>query len=122
MDLSETKNLPKVDHTPAELDEPAKLLLKAANWMEKYGKCEGIRVDSKGRVCVLGAIDRAGGFHPYGDMDPLWKKAVERLASAIPPAPNHAHSPTINAAWWNNDPKRPGAEIVAKLRAVALGL
>jgi hypothetical protein len=120
MDHSEVKHLPKVDHTPAHLDNVSRLLLKAADVMEKRGKCEGIRTGPLGSVCVLGALDHAGGWadgpEMYGDHHPLWKKAVTRLALAL------GGTDCRDCVEWNNDAERSGDEIISKLRAVALGL
>lgn len=73
MDHSEVKHLPKVDHTPADLDEPAKLLLKAAALIEDRG-LERVGYESKsGCLCVMGAIAIAacgtskGGVSGSGD-------------------------------------------------------
>jgi NCAIR mutase (PurE)-related protein len=42
------------------LSPAAELLLRAADYMEKHGKCNGGLSDAQGRVCTLGAIVSQG--------------------------------------------------------------
>jgi len=56
MDHSEVKHLPKVDHTPAELDEASGLLLRTAAYLEEHGHCRGSALDERGGRCVIGAM------------------------------------------------------------------
>lgn len=108
----------------AKLDEATKLLLKAADVLERHGLAKGIRCDGLGSHCVLGAIDVAAGYDPdFGEGDDeksdAWKSAVRRLSDALP-LMSHLGS-NWNAAEWNNAPERSQFEVVSKLRAVALG-
>lgn len=105
MDHSETKYLPRVDHAPAELDDASKILLKAAALIEESGWCQNAMFD-KGRMCALGAIGTAGRYQQSA------YDARDRLQSAL-----HA-----GVGAWNDVDGRTKDEVVAKLRAVALGL
>ena len=111
---SEVKHFPKVDHTPANLDEESRLLLRAAEVIEHRGWCQNEYTTSDGRLCVLGAVKTARGLSPRDDedADDLVEKACERLYNAVG---NRVH-------LWNDRPGRTQDEVVAKLRAVALGL
>ena len=116
MDHSEVKHFPKIDHTPAELDDASRLLLKAAHLIELHGFCKGIRTDGKGRHCVLGAIDHAGGHEPDGydpNKGPVWKTAVERVEKPLGYKPTPNDYPGWAAATWNNASMRTGAEVIA---------
>lgn len=113
MDLSEVKHLPKVDHTPAKLDAPSKLLLKAAALIEKHGHCQtGSGQDEDGRMCVLVAIARIPG------KEGAHNTAVDRLTAAVPHV--RPRGCLHQVALWSD--RTPTAEVLAKLRAVALGL
>ena len=118
MDHSEVKHLPKVDHTPADLDEPARLLLRAAALLEERGWCQNIQEDGQGRMCALGAINNAEGAGATNRGLPFTKAGREanaRLCKAV-------GTDFFGPAMWNNHPQRTQAEVVSKLRAVALGL
>jgi hypothetical protein len=112
MDHSEVKHFPKVDHTPAELDEASKLLLKAADLIEKNGlnNKNYKYIHEDGSICVKCAINLADGGEPE-DMNSFFQSrldAIYRLDSAI----------GETAYEWILG--RPQQEVVAKLRAVAL--
>jgi len=98
-----------------QLDEASKLLLKAADLIEELGWCQHALSDAKGRLSMSGALMVAH----YG----VTKKVSDE-----------DHEATIQAAWrklrrnfycavptWNDVPYRTKEEVVAKLRAVALG-
>ena len=104
MDHSEVKHLPKVDHSPADLDATAKTILMAASLIEERGWCQG-EYSRNGRLCMLGAIRVAEGS------DDDASGAVARLRASMNVKFPHE---------WNDDPKRTKEEVVAKLRAVAL--
>lgn len=118
MDHSEVRHLPKVDHTPAELDEPSKLLLKAADLIEEHGLTKNCRQYGSA-MCVYGAIIYAH----RGDVDQNAfgpsLEAVRRLERIVGQAPE-SWSEGWGAANWNNAPERTSEEVVSKLRAVAL--
>jgi hypothetical protein len=109
MDHSEVKHLPKVDHTPAELDAASKLLLKAADYVEKNGWCQHELQSGDGRVCIVGALSAvADEIFLVGTHSAAWtrlQKALNKMAGT-----------------WNDTQGRTKEEVVAKLRAVALGL
>lgn len=115
MDLSETKNL-KADHEPAKLNDDALVLLKAANIIERDGHHKGWICNgdnASGPVCLLGAILRAiaGSSADWTQKHPAHASVV-RLGSLVHP----------QLAYWNDDPATTKEEVIAKLRAVALGL
>lgn len=121
MDHSEVKHLPKVDHTPAELDEPSKLLLRAASLIETHGWCQYNVCDERGRMCVNGALLKAyTGSPDWPDDQSVASNsyppaiASRRLAMAVGVLANHA-------SVWNNEDARTKDEVISKLRAAALG-
>lgn len=105
MDHSEVKNFPKVDHTPAELDDLSRALLKAADYIERHGWQQEFLGCGGGPVCVLGGIY-------YANEGRYYITAAGRLMDSL----------GGRADQWNDRPGRTQAEVVAKLRAVALGL
>jgi hypothetical protein len=107
----ETITQPKVDHTPAVLDDASKVLLRAAELLEQRGHCKGAAV-SDGAYCLSGAISIAAldnkRFGSWG----LWHghdAAMKRVRKALQ-----------DPIAWNDAPERTADEVVAKLRAVAL--
>jgi hypothetical protein len=121
MDHSEVKHLPKVDHTPAELAEPAKLLLKAADLIEERGHCKWVTCDDLGRLCLRGALRAAES----GGQDTSWWTAGDMALRADAIIRRTLGDESVDgdaSAEWNNADGRTPAEVVAKLRAVALGL
>lgn len=123
----EINNLPKIDHTPANLDEQSRILLRAADLLEKHGLAKHCQRDSEGRMCMAGAIIVAAGGTPetfyswtgdaLGSCYPsraAWEAAM-RVIKGLPGC-------TYGPANWNNAPERTKDEVVAKLRAVALSL
>lgn len=122
---SEVKHLPKVDHQFAEMDAPAKVLLKAAALIEDRGLAKHIQCDAEGKLCIYGALVLADGGIPYSigsrfestgifaGSTPAAMEAVRRVEKDLG---------TNDASIWNNAEERTQADVVAKLRAVALGL
>lgn len=107
------------------LDEASRLMLKAADLMELRGMAKYITCDRQGRLCVRGALLAAEGIAPlresysgsfltyyWGEGGPAAMEADLRLAFALGGQEPH---------YWNNNPDRTVGEVVAKLRAVALG-
>jgi len=127
MDHSEVKHLPKVDHAPAELDEPAKLLMAAADVLENGGHCKAILYYGDTH-CVNGAILRASGWLPSYNWPSVKSElcaneALQRLRVGLGLLRcEERRDSWRDTAAWNNRPERTQAEVVAKLRAVALGL
>ena len=124
MDHSEVKHLPKVDHTPAEMDEPRKLLLKAAALIEKHGLAKWTVCTPDGRLCLRGAIAVASGqSHSRAEVNWWHANEMAREADRMVRMSLGEESKYGDAsADWNNDDRRTQDEVVAKLRAVALGL
>lgn len=110
MDLSEAKHLPKIDLTPAELDEPAKLMLRAAAVIERDGLWRGGL--GGGGQCIVTAMAGEAGL---GD---VCQQAQKRIAATLPNPGGLYYADLIYQ--WNDSHTQ--AEVVAKLRAVALGL
>lgn len=88
-----------------KLDESGKLLLKVADVIERDGWCQGSYTTGK-LSCIVGAIVKVEPDNT----------ALRQLTYSI-----------LNAniggcvIRWNDTPGRTQAEVVAKLRAVALG-
>lgn len=110
MDLSETKNLPATDYAPAELDAPSKVLLGPALAIERDGWFPGdLENNCEARCAWTGITDAAGS----GSSD-LAHEAGMRFASAL----GFSHISQIFS--WNDSKSK--EQVLAKLRAVALGL
>jgi hypothetical protein len=124
MDHSEVKHLPKVDHTPAEMDAVSRLLMRAADVIERDGWCQNNVLTEDGRVCLVGAIHTAnnkrfGRANDYCDpWDENSREALVRMDRVLPKVADGIGA----CAVWNDTPGRTKDEVVAKLRAVALGL
>lgn len=109
MDHSEVKHLPRVDHTPAELDEVSRRLLRAAKKIEQSGWYDGKK---KGGYCAWAAIVCAEEERVAPD--DIGKMAGERLVKSL------GFNDISSVFPWND---RVGKDaVLAKLRAVALGL
>ena len=87
-----------------ELDEASKELLAMADKMERDGWCQYKVVDAHGRVCIVGSHI---GYE--------YVEVMFRLRANLGVASNGG------VIDWNNAPGRTQAEVVAKLRSVALG-
>jgi hypothetical protein len=85
------------------LDPILKVLLDAADYMEAHGHCKHAIEDSRGRVCLLGAIIRVGKEHFYA--------ASDRMR-------NYTKHPALSD--WNNARERTQEEVVAAFRAAAI--
>lgn len=97
-----------------ELDDASKLLLKAAAVIEDRGWCQWSYESLDGRVCLLGALKVAAGGSPNDDEDEDSVVGIAKRAMAGAVGKVFVHS-------WNDHPNRTKEEVVAKLRAVALG-
>lgn len=104
---------PKTDYTPAALDEPAKLLLRAADVIEAQGWCQKFVGSRDGKVCLEGALMVAYGKSPTEliEASRVPMEASRRVRRAV----------GTDAFRWNDEKGRTKDEVVAKLRAVALG-
>lgn len=94
-----------------ELDDAAKILLKAADLIEQRGHCKNAYQSMDGRLCALGAIRVASGF----DANSLSCYSVVNT-----PAMRVALAVDDSVHFWNDEPERTAAEVVATLRSVAL--
>jgi hypothetical protein len=64
--------------------KPSEVLRKAAHVVMERGLAKWVRMDSRGRVCALGAMEFAatgGVTHLTGKNDPMWMK--ERYARPV---------------------------------------
>jgi hypothetical protein len=104
-DLSET-------HQFTELDEASLLLLRAAELIERRGLCKGFRMDESGRLCIAGALHMAVGQDPRTSRSSFANSVYIELEQVL----------GRPAANWNDDPSRTADEVIATLRAVALGI
>ena len=93
-----------------ELDEASKVLLRAADYIEKWGWCQYDLRDARGRVCLMGAIYSVAGEQG------LMKDAIEKTLFAFN---SFADGPLPST--WDDAPGRTKEEVCAKLRSVALG-
>jgi hypothetical protein len=112
MDHSEVKYLPKVDHTPAELDEASKLLLRTADLIEDRGlACTAF--DDEGRGCVIVTMCSLPGAPMK-----LVEEALDRVRRYIR---TQARSGCYGIPSWSDKAAREGraAEVISALRAVA---
>lgn len=97
------------------LDEASKLLLKAATFLERNHWCQAGFRDGIGGYCLIGAIRMADhGDHNYSGCTPVGKDAHSRVLAAF-------GGFSSGPAEWNDTPGRTKEEVIAKLRAVALG-
>ncbi len=98
----------------------AELLRKAANILKNRGHAKNVLEDSKGRVCLLGALYCAahGGPLAYGNgrgdrlLDRVGEYLGRKLRKSRPLS-------AFEAIDWNNDPKRKIDDVVAALRGTA---
>lgn len=105
---------PSFRENDSELDDASKLLLKAAALIEEVGHAQHTLCDNDGRMCIGGAISFvdtgvkgfSGSFYRTG----IGTEALRRMNDAL-----------VDLVNWNNTRGRTQAEVVAKLRAVALG-
>lgn len=109
MDESVQKHL----ETPAKLDEVSVLLLKAANLIETCGHCKGALQDGD-RFCMSGAII----FSYYGNTD---SREFNEWAQPVANAWERLQRNGFCIVPWNDRPERTKEEVIARLRAVALG-
>ena len=97
------------ESTPV-LDDASRLLLRAAALIEERGWCQGAYFSGE-RLCAMGALHMASGGRIGDAFTAVGSVAIERLWKKLP---------TV-IPDWNDRPGRTKEEVVAKLRAVALG-
>jgi hypothetical protein len=86
-----------------------KLLLAAADKIEKNDWCKGVGMDSYGRVCTIGALNYAHGNFTYEDQ----VKARAMLCSIIDVPANTPDSSGI-IRWNDNLPSNIGKKVVVE--------
>lgn len=112
-DWSFIEAVPRVDHTPAELDPASKLLLKAAAYLEDHGHCQdGSPGDNAGRVCVIGALTHVYGGGFLLSPGSHGEQACKRLEKLIT-------SDNCIPRWSDSTPT---PEVLSTMRRAALGL
>lgn len=97
------------------LSPTTKLLLDAADYMEKHGHCKSRLRDDEGRVCLWGAINAVTGAKDY--VAHLQLNLVNHVGRVA------AHLGLLtpdDAIRWNNAPGRTQEEAVSALRSAAL--
>lgn len=87
------------------LEDWQEALIKAADYMDEHGFCQGTLVDSNGRVCILGALLRA---NQGGDRTRV-SQAQAHLRDFLP----------VSIVGWNDARGRSKEEAVAALRQCA---
>lgn len=104
----EEKRHGEVTESPSKLDRTSRQILAAAALIEECGHCQnGHGSDVDGRLCVMAALVRVGGFD-----------AEERIESAIPEVSPDKWKQLSKVARWSDG--TPTAQVIAKLRAIAL--
>lgn len=96
-----------------------KMLLEAANIVERRGLAKGRQEDDDGHVCVQGAISIAatGATVNNGDAYCLATKMLSRYLRAT--GVEERLAPETGCAYWNNQPERTQEDVVGALRAAA---
>lgn len=100
----------------------ADILERAADEMQRRGKCAGDFSDDRGRVCAHGAIGLACGI-PIGLVQCRWpsgagQSATQALTAFVPPVPEDCWLSAV--AQWSDTNDAP--TVIAGLRAVAATL
>lgn len=98
------------------LTEVQRVLLRAADELERRGHCKGVLFGPRGEVCLRGAIMAALGLNSHADywdrhmlMAPHFNAADEAVANYL----------KCDVVDWNNAPGRTKEEVVAALRSAA---
>ena len=90
------------------LDPVSRVLLDAADYIEKHGHCKGMSRRRDGAVCVAGSISVV-----------IWsaelRLSARRRLSAYIGIP-----PYLNIPVWNDAPARTADEVISALRGAAL--
>jgi hypothetical protein len=100
---------------PAHLDKAHARLLKAAAFLEEHGHCKGHTRGFNG-YCAIGALAYCD------DKDRDYFPAERLLERALGRGDRYANTALSVVAAWNDAPERTKEEVIAKMRAVALGL
>ena len=100
------------------LTTTSRILLDAADYMEKHGFCKFMLCDEKGAVCLRGAIYAATeGSVVRGNH---WGFNDTAIAADAVVAKHLGHGEAIQNVNWNNAPERTKDEAVSALRSAAL--
>ncbi len=99
--LSDPKWDEKVE---VELGATSLHLLRAIDYIQQHGWCQGIAFGPNGTVCVLGALDKTK------EMLGNYFKAIDRLIPLVGGIPIHR---------WNDAEGRTKVEVITKLREAA---
>lgn len=111
-----------------QLNPVADVLLRAADLLETHGHTKGTRVDRRGRMCFLGALEVAQG-HQYGyvpgERDGEVTVEAARVVAetlGLKPRINDANDPRGCVVDWNNATERTGQEVIDAMRLTAAHL
>jgi hypothetical protein len=99
----------KWDKEVKVVDEVGKMILKAADWLEEHGWCQGWMDDDRGRSCAMGAV-----WNVTKDMK-IYVVAARRIGRA---ASIDYGSPS-SVVRWNDKPGRTAEEVMAIMRHAA---
>jgi hypothetical protein len=105
MDESVVKHLEQT----TEMDAASRLMLLAADILQKYGHCKGTAI-WKGAHCISGAVTQATFSEDCYDNE-AHCAVMDRLQAKLP----------VNIIEWNDAPERTADEVISFLRSVALG-
>lgn len=105
--FTETK---KDGESQVQLEPWRRLLLNAADTIERVGHCKMTQCDNEGRMCFIGAVK----FHDVGnakswELTTYGTEALDKMRKYLGEHPID----------WNNAPERTGAEVVAGMRDCA---
>lgn len=101
-----------------DYNEKGRLLLKAADYMDEHGHCRCALRDSKGRVCLWGAIIYAAEFTDRTPFPKLIKSTAYECFESVSAVLRQRGSGN-NPIDWNNQPWRTKDAVVALLRETA---
>lgn len=118
MNESDQKFLQPEQHVGLFDAEPwRRVLWEAAELIERRGWCQYTAEDQQLRVCAIGAIGIAHVGDAFKPAEGNGYKAEMHLANAVRDRAEYAE---IAISMWNNASERTAAEVIAKLREVAL--
>lgn len=95
---------------PDVLTEAQRVCVEAADYIEKYGWCQGTIAKPTGDVCLMGALRAAAGIPDKAQWTALGTAALNLV---------HATLPCILPADWNDEEQRTKDEVVALLRSAS---
>ena len=92
-----------------------KLILKAANLIDKHGLAKGIEEDWNGAMCIYGALSIAHQGRTAVHWDGVTHNAAIIIAKYLD-LEIILNLPTSALVDWNNDPRRTKLEVVTAMR------